>query len=59
MILGPLTYTNEEGKTTIYGIDSGQGAPEDSLKEETREIYSRVAESSALEWIQDNMKRYR
>ena len=51
-ILGPLTYTDEQGKTTLFGVVSGMGTiGGDNCK--TRGLFSRVAEPRVLKWIRN------
>ena len=58
-IQGPLTIT-KHGKTTVYGIVSGNGGWNNTRKfdEWKRILYFRVATVDALKWIKGLMKKY-
>ena len=52
---GPLTYTNKDGTTTVYGVVCAPGGF-DGNGDRTGEIYVRVAQPNLLRWIKDTMK---
>ena len=56
--LGPLTYTDKDGKTTLYGVVSGLGTipPHDDCL--TNGIYGRVSNPGILDWIKHYIKEY-
>ena len=50
---GPLTYTDENGKTTLYGVTQGPGLKPDSyLRCESKAVFSRVTHPKVLIWIE-------
>ena len=60
-IQGPLTVT-VDGKTTVYGIVSGNGANgtyrELMNRNRKRSLYFRVATADAIKWINMFIKKY-
>ena len=55
MCLGPLTYTDKDGKTTVFGIVSGPGdiALDDG---QSTASFTRVAYPGILNWIKSTME---
>ena len=51
MHLGPLTYTDTEGKSTTFGIVSGPGN-----NNKTTAIFVRVSNPVILDWIKEGIK---
>ena len=59
--LGPLTYTNNEGKNTIFGVVSSDGClryPDGTPCPSTLgpTSYARVSYPDILKWIKEGMK---
>ena len=54
--LGPLTYTDADGKTTVYGAVSGPGILE-NLGQSVA-VFSRVAHPDILAWISDSINTF-
>ena len=59
--LGPLTYTNNEGKTTVFGIVSSDGNlryPNGTIRPSTLgpDLYVRVSYPDILKWIKEGIK---
>ena len=53
---GPLTYTDENGKTTLYGVIQGPGLKPDSyLRCESKAVFSRVTHPKVLKWIEKHI----
>ena len=52
--LGPLTYTSNDGQTTLYGVVSGGGCREDTCMTST--VNGRVSEPGILRWIKANIE---
>jgi len=50
---GPLTYTDENGKTTLFGVVQGPG--NDQLNCNGTEVFSRVSNPNVLNWIHKNL----
>ena len=46
---GPLTHTDENGKTTLYGVVWGQGVKDQHCMSPS--LYSRVSDPNVLKWI--------
>ena len=55
-VLGPLTFTERNGKTTLYGVVRGPGGKGPNCLS-TGE-FGRVAEPSILRWIKYQMEYY-
>ena len=53
MCLGPLTYTDKDGKTTVFGIVSGAGGDNDG---KSTAAFSRVSYPGILHWIKRTME---
>ena len=53
MYLGPLTYTDKDGKTTVFGIVSGPGGDNDG---KSTAAFSRVSYPGILHWIKRTME---
>ena len=53
MCLGPLTYTDKDGKTTVFGIVSGPGGDNDG---KSTAAFSRVSYPGILHWIKRTME---
>jgi len=53
---GPLTYTDNYGKTTIFGIVSGNGAKEGEMAGKSATAFSRVSYPGVLDWIKSTME---
>ena len=51
--LGPLTYTDTEGKTTTFGIVSGIGNIT-NRPISTTAIFVRLSNPDILDWIKEN-----
>ena len=47
-VTGPLVYTDEKGKTTLYGVNSYGARPPGDQK---KTVYGRVAAPKILKWI--------
>ena len=56
MYLGPLTYTDKDGKTTVFGIVSGAGNWEKELMGKSTIGFSRVSYPEILDWIKSTME---
>ena len=56
MYLGPLTYTDNYGKTTVFGIVSGHGMKEDELMGKSTTAFTRVSYPGILDWIKSTME---
>ena len=56
MYLGPLTYTNKDGKTTVFGIVSGPGNKEKVTWGKSTAAFSRVSYPGILDWIKSTME---
>ena len=54
MYLGPLTYTDKDGKTTVFGIVSGPGGWKNPGKSTT--AFTRVSYPGILHWIKRTME---
>ena len=52
---GPLTYTDENGTTTLYGVVFGPGDKPNCM---STGIMSRVSNKKALEWIKEKIAQY-
>ena len=52
---GPLTYTDENGTTTLYGVIFGPG---DEPQYMSTGIMSRVSNENALKWIKEKIALY-
>ena len=52
-VLGPLTFTDLNGKTTLYGVVTGAGEKGPTCLSTAE--FGRVAEPSILQWINDQM----
>ena len=52
---GPLTYTDENGTTTLYGVVFGPGDKPQCM---STGIMSRVSNKKALEWIKKKIAQY-
>merc|ERR1712212_180662 len=50
---GPLTHTDENGKTTLFGVVSGAGSMEHDCN--GTEVFSRVSNPNVLNWIKTNL----
>ena len=55
-ISGPMTYTAEDGKTTLYGVVHGQGTNEESCGKSS--LLIRVSAPEILRWIKMKIKEY-
>ena len=53
--LGPLTYTDTEGKTTTFGIVSGPGNIS-NLPVSTTAVFVRLSNPDILDWIWEGIK---
>jgi len=53
---GPLTYTDKDGKTTVFGIVSGAGNWEKELMGKSTIGFSRVSYPEILDWIKSTME---
>ena len=53
MYLGPLTYTDKDGKTTVFGIVSGPGHIDDG---QSTAAFTRVSYPGILNWIKSTME---
>ena len=53
--LGPLTYTDTDGKTTTFGIVSGPGNIT-NLPISTTATFVRVSSPDILDWIKEGIK---
>ena len=53
--LGPLTYTDTEGKTTTFGIVSGPGNMT-NLPTSTTATFVRLSNPDILDWIKEDIK---
>ena len=53
--LGPLTYTDTDGKTTTFGIVSGPGNVT-NLPISTTATFVRLSNPDILDWIKDGIK---
>ena len=51
-LLGPLTHTDKDGHTTLYGVVSGQGSDPDC---KSTGIFARVSEPNVLKWIKKHI----
>ena len=49
---GPLTYTDNDGKTTVYGVVSGAGSLTKN-KCKSVALFSRVSHPKILKWIKN------
>lgn len=49
---GPLTHTDIDGHTTLYGVVSGQGSDPDC---KSTGIFARVSEPNVLKWIKKHI----
>ena len=62
-IIGPLTYTSDDGRTTLYGVVSmGGGANDDedyfpNICQE-HSLMVRVSAPRILNWIKDIISKY-
>ena len=56
MYLGPLTYTDKDGKTTVFGIVSGAGNWEEELMGKSTTAFSRVSYPGIFDWIKRTME---
>ena len=52
-ISGPLTHTDYDGKTTIYGVVSGSGSCEMKDNCLKNGLYGRVSDPRILKWINE------
>ena len=55
---GPLTYTDENGKTTLLGVVQGPGRDEDEFDCKYSEVFSRVSHPNVLKWIKETIDLY-
>ena len=55
-IQGPMTYTSEDGKTTLYGVVHGQGTNDESSGKSSPLI--RVSAPEISMWIKMKIKEY-
>ena len=53
--VGPLTYTDTEGKSTTFGIVSGPGNIT-NLPISTTATFVRVSNPDILDWIKEGIK---
>jgi len=53
---GPLTYTDKDGKTTVFGIVSGAGNWEEELMGKSTAAFSRVSYPGIFDWIKRTME---
>ena len=60
MITGPLTYTSDDGKTTLYGVVSMGGAEEETefSQCQVNSLMVRVSGPRILPWIKDVIRKY-
>ena len=56
LYLGPLTYTDEYGQTTVYGIVSGAGNKHKQPM--TTAAFTRVSYPDIYYWIWETMEEY-
>ena len=56
MYLGPLTYTDKDGKTTVFGIVSRPGNKEKVTHGKSTAAFSRVSYPGILDWIKSTME---
>ena len=56
LILGPLTFSDDSGERTIFGIVSGPGDIPFWPIETT--AFARVSHPKILDWIKDTMNSY-
>ena len=56
MYLGPLTYTDKDGKTTVFGIVSGAGNKEKVTWGKSTVAFSRVSYPAIIDWIKSTME---
>ena len=56
MYLGPLTYTDKDGKTIVFGIVSGPGNNERETAGKSTAAFSRVSYPAILDWIKSTME---
>ena len=56
-ISGPMTYTSEDGQTTLYGVVHGQGTNEESCGKSS--LLIRVSAPEILTWITMKIKEYK
>ena len=56
MYLGPLTYTDYDGKTTVFGIVSGAGNKVEGTWRKGTVAFSRVSYPGILDWIKSTME---
>ena len=54
--LGPLTFSDDSGKRTIFGIVSGPGMTH--LRPMTTAAFTRVSHPKILDWIKNTMNSY-
>ena len=54
---GPMTYTSEDGETTLYGVVSGPGDMDNPICETTA-LMVRVSEPSLLNWIKSAISKH-
>ena len=60
LITGPLTYTSDDGSTTLYGVVSMAGAVEtESTKCQVNSVMARVSAPRILNWIKDVISKYK
>merc|ERR1712055_340986 len=52
---GPLTHTNENGKTTLFGVVEGPGYDQLKFDCNRTEVFSRVSHPNVLNWIKTNL----
>ena len=56
---GPITYTSEDGITTLYGVVSKLGAiPTDFNVCQTNTLMVRVSATGILKWIKTIISKY-
>ena len=56
MYLGPLTYTDKDGKTTVFGIVSGPGRFLEKEEGKSTTAFTRVSYPEILDWIKSTME---
>lgn len=54
---GPMTFTSEDGKTTLYGVVSGPGDMVNPICETTG-LMVRVSEPGLLNWIKAAISKH-
>ena len=52
-----MTYTSEDGETTLYGVVSGPGDMDNPICETTA-LMVRVSEQSLLNWIKSAIRKH-